>query len=236
LIFLILSRSILEESRPFLDWLANWYNTLEPFDLATEIKDPSKASVFSADMVVGFCYQGSLASERIKGIVEPVVALFRLAYKHGIRNFVLLQDTHSKEAPEFEAWPSHCISGTRESETIPELKSLPFSNLYTIIPKNSLHPAIGTRLEEWLQQHKPKEMIVVGDCTDLCTYQLAMHLRMRANALNIKNTRVIVPASCVQTYDLNVGGEGLPHPGDFLHLLFLYHMALNGCRVVSEIR
>jgi nicotinamidase-related amidase len=230
-----LSGSIIEESRSFLDWLANWYNTLEPFDLAAEIKDPSKASVFSADMVIGFCSQGSLASERIEGLVEPVVALFRLAYEHGIRNFVLVQDTHDKESPEFEAWPSHCLSGTPESETVPELKSLPFSNLYTIIPKNSLHPAIGTELEEWLQEHGTREMIVVGDCTDLCTYQLAMHLRMRANAYNIKNARVIVPANGVQTYDLQAG-EGMPHPGDFLHLLFLYHMALNGCMVVSEIR
>jgi hypothetical protein len=80
--------------------------------------------------------------------------------------------------------------------------------------------------------------MVVGDCTDLCTYQLAMFLRLDANARQ-KARRVIVPADCVQTYDLPVeiasGLGALPHPGNLLHAVFLYHMQLNGVEVVSEI-
>jgi hypothetical protein len=28
---------------------------------------------------------------------------------------------------------------------------------------------------------------------------------------------------------------GLPHAGDLLHLIFLYHMALNGIEIVREV-
>ena len=81
--------------------------------------------------------------------------------------------------------------------------------------------------------------IVVGDCTDLCTYSLAMHLRLRANALNVASFDVIVPANAVDTYDLPPdlarASGAFAHPGDFFHQVFLYHMALNGIHVVSEL-
>ena len=82
-------------------------------------------------------------------------------------------------------------------------------------------------------------MVVLGNCTDLCVYQQALHVKLYANAYNLK-TRVIVPANTEQTYDMpietaNVVGA-LPHHGDFLHLVFLYHMRLNGIEVVREIR
>ena len=53
--------------------------------------------------------------------------LFERAHALGVLPFVLAQDTHHPETPEFEAWPVHCVRGTDEAETIPELKSLPFS-------------------------------------------------------------------------------------------------------------
>ena len=122
---------------------------------------------------------------------------------------------------------------------IPELTALPFADTFTIIPKNSLSPAIATSFDSWLEAHPDlSTAIVVGDCTDLCTYQLAMHLRMRANARNLQNLDVIVSANTVDTYDLpaETAPTGVfPHPGDFFHQVFLYHMALNGIRVVREL-
>jgi len=51
---------------------------------------------------------------------------------------------------------------------------------------------------------------------------------------------VIVPANCVQTWHLSVEDAedlpAMPHHGDLLHTVFLYHMALNGIEVVSEIQ
>ena len=66
-----------------------------------------------------------------------------------------------------------------------------------------------------------------------------MFLRLDANARQIKDRKVIVPTNCVDTYDLSVeGGKQIgviPHPADFLHAVFLYHMMLNGVEVVSEL-
>jgi hypothetical protein len=59
---------------------------------------------------------------------------------------------------------------------------------------------------------------------------------MWSNAHNKAGKRVWVDASAVQTYDLPVSvaqGAVMPHPGDFIHMFFLYHMALNGIRVVK---
>lgn len=195
--------------------------------------------MFAADLVEGFCNKGSLASPRIQAIVPDAVRLFQQAHSHGIRSFVLCQDTHSPGAEEFHAFPPHCIRGTEESQTVGELRALPFSNEFLVVEKNSLHPALGNNLDRWLDGHRDlRDLIVVGDCTDLCVYSVAMHLRLRANAHDYAQ-RVILPADVVQTYDMPTETAkdlgAMPHPGEFFHLVFLYHMALNGIQVVKTI-
>jgi len=113
-----------------------------------------------------------------------------------------------------------------------------------VIEKNSLHPALGTPFDRWLEDHpEVRTTIVAGNCTDLCVYQPAMHLRLRANALNLAAVRVIVPAEAVDTYDVPEDApptSGIEiHPGDFFHqviLYHLYHLALNGVDVVRALR
>ncbi|MEA2586547.1 MAG: hypothetical protein QOF33_4632 [Thermomicrobiales bacterium] len=221
-------------------WIRDWFDQLaaRPFDEL--VPDPAQAAVFSTDMTVGFCRKGALASERVGALAGPVTELFELAYGKGVRRFVLTQDTHHPETPEFDAWPVHCVRGTEESETIPELANLPFARDFVIFEKNSLSPQDGTGFDAWLDANADlTTAIVAGDCTDLCVYQLAMHLRLRANALNRTPFEVIVPAAAVDTYDLPPNRAkaigATPHPGDFFHHVFLYHMALNGIRVVREL-
>jgi nicotinamidase-related amidase len=215
-------------------FVADWNARLEPRPLAEAVADPATAGVFSTDMVVGFCDRGNLASERVGALRAPIVDLFKRAHDLGVRHFVLLQDTHDPETPEFEAWPRHCVRGTEEAETIAELKALPFADRFTVIEKNSLNPAIETTFNPWLDAHPElRTLIVVGNCTDLCVYQLAMHLRMRHDARNVPGVEVIVPANAVDTFDLPAGPT--PHPGDFFHQVFLYHLAMNGVRVVREL-
>jgi len=229
-----------EESREFIRFLEEWMEGLKPLVLKHVIPSPRETAVISVDMINGFCHEGPLASPRVKEIIPDIVGLFKEAHKLGIQDFVLIQDTHSQDTPEFEAFPPHATQSSRESETIPELSALSFSDLFTVIPKNSLHPAIGTSFDEWLGQHQDVQtFIVVGNCTDLCVYNLALYLRLRANAFRLKDHQILLPGHCVQTYHLSVGdanGMGaLPHEGDFLNALFLYHMALNGIRVFSAI-
>jgi nicotinamidase-related amidase len=234
------TEQLIENSRPFLNYIVEWKAGLPSLPL-TEIVNgqADKVAVISVDVINGFCYEGALASPRVATIVEPIVALFKKSYQAGVRNFILTQDTHPENSVEFESYPPHCIRGTRESETVDKFKALPFFDQFQVMPKQSINSVINTDLEGWLETHpQVNTFIAVGDCTDLCTYQLAMHLKLRANARNEK-VRVIVPVDCVDTYDLPVpiAAEigAMPHDGDFLHHIFLYHMRLNGIEVVAKV-
>jgi nicotinamidase-related amidase len=234
---------LMSESRPFVAWLGHWVNDRPALPLAGAIAQaggPQHVAVLATDVITGFCSQGALASPRVGGIVAPVVRLFRDAHRLGVRHFVLTQDTHTENAVEFGSYPPHCVRGTDESEMVPELKSLPFSDLFVVLPKNSINPAQDTGLDAWLEQHpEVTTFFVTGDCTDICVHQLSLHVRVRANARDLRGVRVIVPIDCVDTYDLPVDvavEQGiLPHPADLLHHVFLHSMALNGVEVVGRV-
>ena len=237
------ARDLMTDSRPFVEWLVKWYNNRPSLGLAKVIAQaggPDRVAVMAVDVTTGFCSEGALSSERVGSIVEPIARLFRLAHGLGVRHFVLPQDTHSPDAVEFGSYPPHCVRGSRESQTVPELRNLPFSDLFTIIEKNSVSVSIGTGLDDWLAAHPEVAVfLVVGDCTDLCTHQLAMHLRLRANAFNLRGVRVVLPVDGVDTFDIPVPvAEELgimPHHADLLHLIFLYNMAENGVEVVTKL-
>lgn len=233
-----MSRDLIHKSEPFLNYLIEWQDKLKPFDLSS--RDPTTTAVLAIDVINGFCTMGPLASPRVQALVSPIVQLFRRAHALGVRHFLLVQDTHEPDAVEFGSYAPHCIRGTPEAQTVPELASLPFANQFTLIEKNTINLSAGTRLVEWLDSHPELDtFIITGDCTDICVYQGALDLRIRANAAARRNVRVIVPANCVDTYDLPVPTAQelgiLPHDGDLLHLIFLYHMALNGVEVVSHV-
>ncbi len=231
-------------SRPFLAWLVDWYNSRPVLPLAELTTGTGTASdrvaVLAVDVTAGFCSQGPLASERVGRIVEPIARLFQRAYDLGARHFILPQDTHSADAVEFNSFPPHCVGGTSEPVLVSELSSLPFSDLFMVIEKDTISSDIATGLDDWLDAHPDTNtFLVTGDCTDFCVYQLAMHLRLRANALKLRDARVIVPMDCVDTFDIpvHVAQEigAMPHHADLLHLIFLYSMAQNGVEIVSEV-
>lgn len=227
-------------SGPFLAYLDEWYAGLEPLALDELIGDePERVAFVSIDVINGFCKTGPLASARVGRIAAPIAALFERAYEAGVRNFALTQDTHDPATPEFQFYPPHCVAGTEESEAVDELKALPFFSEVAVFPKNSINSHHGTGLGAWVAARPQVDrFVVVGDCSDLCTYQAAMQLRLEANALNLQR-RVIVPADVVDTFDtpVTVARElGIyAHDGDLHHALFLHHMASNGVEVVERL-
>lgn len=234
-----MKNSLANRSQPFIDYLGLWVEKLPPLPLDEAIPHPERSAIFSVDVIEGFCHIGPLASPRVAAIVAPIVALFERAWAHGLRHILLSQDTHEPDAVEFGSWPPHCVRGTAEAETVAAFKQLPFFDQMLVLEKNSIHSGLDTGLNDWIAQHPEVDtFIVVGDCTDLCTYQAAMYLRLDANARQLRR-RVIVPANAVDTYDrgLEAAQEqgGFPHDGDLLHHVFLYHMALNGVEVVAAI-
>ena len=223
----------------FLEYLESWLKNLPAANLKALLIYPEQTAIVSVDMTNGFCYVGPLSSPRVAAIVDPIRTLFSAAWSLGLRHILLSQDTHKADALEFAQWPPHCIRGTKECETVDELKSLPFFEQMMFLPKNSISAGLNTGLQSWIDLHSEvKNFIVVGDCTDLCIYQLAMYLRVDANEHHLER-RVIVPADCIQTYDLSVAAAksigAVPHPGDLMHAVFLYHMALNGVEVVCTL-
>ncbi len=226
-------------SQPFLQFLAGWQASLPGLSLPQAIPQPEQTAVICVDMINGFCHFGPLSSPRVHSIIQPVVQLFQRAHSAGVKHFLLTQDTHEPDALEFSQFAPHCVRGTLEAETIPEIRSLPFFDQMQIFEKNSIQSGLNTGLNDWLAAHPEVEtFLLVGDCTDLCIYQLAMHLRLDANARQLPR-RVILPADCSQTYDLSVPLAAdlgiLPHDAELLQAVFLYHMALNGVEVLSSI-
>ncbi len=231
-------------SAEFIDSVEKWVDKRPTVNLEDLLgqrgKAAGEAAVISVDVIEGFCRHGPLASPRVATIIEPITRLFRRAHDADVPHFVLTQDTHASDAEEFNEFPPHCISGTMESATVSEFKALSFFNRFKVIPKNSINSLIDTELVGWLAAHpEVTEFIAVGDCTDLCLYQLAMSLKLRSNASGL-SCRVTVPIDCVDTYHLGVNEAAtigaMPHDGDLLHYIFLHHMALNGVNVVAGIR
>lgn len=218
----------------FLNYLTNWEHQLG----MTRPGQADKSALVCVDLINGFCSEGALSSPRVQGIVPSIVTLFKSGREYGIRNMILIQDSHEPDAMEFHSFAPHCIRGTSEAEPVPELKALPFFNEMQIFPKNSIHAGLQTGFSGWIAAHPEVDtFLVCGDCTDLCTYQLAMYLRLDANARQLQR-RVVAPADCIQTYDISLEDAAkfgvLPHDGDLMHLLFLYHMALNGIEIVRN--
>lgn len=226
----------------FLRFLKDWERTWPSPRLADVVKDaggPERVAIICADLTLGFTRVGNLASPRVDSIVAPTVRLFKTAHALGMTNFILSQDEHPADSLQFRAYGPHSMPGTIEATTVPELTELPFADLLCVIPKQNLNPGIDTMLPKWLDDHmEVKRFIVVGCCTDLCIYQIAMFLRLRANQFKY-DYEVLVPEDCVDTFEMEFNKarelQVLPHDADLLHLLFLYHMALNDIKVVRTL-
>ena len=235
------SDAFLQHSKPFIQWMLDWKAGLKPLSLASVTdSDPKAVGIASVDVIEGFCTVGPLSSPRVNNIVEPITQLFTLAWEQGVRDIALPQDTHPSDAVEFAQYGAHCVRGTVESQTVAAFKALPFFDQLAIQEKNSINAGVNGAFVEWVKARPQiSNWIVVGDCTDLCTYQLAMYLRTSANENQRRSIRIILPVDCVDTYDLPVETAlqigATPHDAELLHLIFLYHMMLNGIEVVTHI-
>ncbi len=236
------AQTFIEQSTPFIEWMLNWQANLKPAPLVSLSfnGDPRSIGILSVDVIEGFCTVGPLSSPRVNQIVEPITRLFQAAWGYGVRDILLTQDTHPTDAVEFAQYAPHCIRGTAESETVAAFKALPFFEQMGVLPKNSINSMAAPGFSEWIAARpQVKTWIVVGDCTDLCTHQMAMNMRTWANQNQLRDVRIVLPVNTVDTYDLPVQTAtelGLvPHDASFLHLVFLYNMMQNGVEIVSEI-
>ncbi|WP_164491750.1 cysteine hydrolase family protein [Staphylospora marina] len=236
----------------FIRYLKEWAEANPELTLDEVIRDAGGADhivIVVVDVLKGFCETGPLSSERVAEMVTHVSELLQAAMDKGVpaSRFVFLNDSHPPDAVEFSAFPPHCIRGTEEAEVVEPLQRFASLDGVRVFRKNATNGLFGTdeegvRFFEWLEnvlEQGPATFLVVGDCTDLCIYQNATGIRLFANEQNAR-AEVIVPASHSRTYDLPVDvaiKEGIAaHDADFLDLVFLYHMHLNGIRVLRSLR
>ena len=147
--------------------------------------------VLIVDMIRGFLEEGHplYCGEGASRIIPYVVRLLERESARGSRLFFIC-DSHDPDDLEFKMFPPHCITGTAESEVIPELAGLPGE----MVPKNRYSGFFNTPLADMLKQLRPDKVIVCGVCTDICVMHTVADARNR-------DYDVEVPLDCVASFN-----------------------------------
>ena len=183
----------------------------------------NNTDLFIVDINNGFAKGGALYSPRIENLINPIVN-FTKSVSNDIKSIIAFTDYHTNKSTELLNYPTHCIENTIECEIVDELK---FIENIKIVKKNSTN---GFFALDDLSFNNTDNIIIIGDCTDICIYQLAITLKSYFNQNNI-NKNIIVPINLVDTYNIdNV------HPAELLNIVFLKSMIQNGIKVVKEIK
>ncbi|MGL6105295.1 isochorismatase family cysteine hydrolase [Romboutsia sp.] len=178
--------------------------------------------IFIVDMNNGFARNGALYSPRVESLINPIFNFVKPLAKE-VNSIIAFTDTHTADSLELKSYPSHCLENHIESEIVDELKLI--DNIQ-VIPKNSTN---GFFALDKIDFDTIENIIIVGDCTDICIYQFAITLKSYFNQHNM-NKNVIVPMNLVDTYDI----PGV-HPAELLNIVFLNSMLQNGIKVVKDI-
>ena len=181
----------------------------------------SKTVLFIVDINNGFTKEGILCSDRVKALINPIYE-FAKPLEDKLNKIIAFTDTHEKDSVELSSYPVHCLRGTDECKVVDEL--LDIKNL-EIIPKNSTNGffAMDVKILDDIEN-----VVVVGDCTDICVYQFAVTLKAYFNEKNI-NKNIIVPMDLVDTYD-----TPFVHPGNLLNIVFFNSMLQNGVKLIKK--
>lgn len=182
----------------------------------------NKTKLFIIDMNNGFAKCGALYSPRIENLINPISS-FTKNLSSTIKEIIAFTDSHTKESIELLSYPSHCLFDNIESDVVEELKNI--DNI-RILPKNSTNGFFA--LKE-ISFNDVDNIIIVGDCTDICIYQFAITLKSYFNQNNM-NKNILVPMNLVDTYDIPN-----THPAELLNIVFFNSMIQNGINVVKEI-
>ncbi len=158
-------------------------------------------AVIVIDMIRGFMEEGYplFCGRRATRIITPIRRLLEEELSRGSKIF-FLNDCHAPNDPEFRMFPPHAISGSVETEIIPELAGIPGE----VIHKARFSIFWDTPLAEKLKQLKPEKLIFCGVCTDICVCHTV------ADALG-HDYEVEVPVDCVASFDEEAHRFALKH-------------------------
>ncbi|MCR1849683.1 isochorismatase family cysteine hydrolase [Paraclostridium sordellii] len=182
----------------------------------------SKTMLFIIDMNNGFAKKGALYSDRVEALINPITNLAKILEAKNCE-IIAFTDSHNKGSIELRSYPTHCLENDYESKIVDEISTI--KNL-KVIPKNSTN---GFFCLEDKNFKNIDNIIVVGDCTDICIYQFVVTLKSYFNQNNI-DKNIIVPMNLVDTYHIdNI------HNAEIMNIVFLNSMIQNGVEVIKEI-
>lgn len=182
----------------------------------------SKTMLFIIDMNNGFAKKGALYSDRVEALINPITNLAKILEAKNCE-IIAFTDSHNKDSIELRSYPTHCLENDYESKIVDEISTI--KNL-KVIPKNSTN---GFFCLEDKNFKNIDNIIVVGDCTDICIYQFVVTLKAYFNQNNI-DKNIIVPMNLVDTYHIdNI------HNSEIMNIVFLNSMIQNGVEVIKEI-
>lgn len=182
----------------------------------------SKTMLFIIDMNNGFAKKGALYSDRVEALINPITNLAKILEAKNCE-IIAFTDSHNKDSIELRSYPTHCLENDYESKIVDEISTI--KNL-KVIPKNSTN---GFFCLEDKHFKNIDNIIVVGDCTDICIYQFVVTLKAYFNQNNI-DKNIIVPMNLVDTYHIdNI------HNSEIMNIVFLNSMIQNGVEVIKEI-
>ena len=207
------------------------------------------------DPGVGFTRCGALADPKsmapmVKAIDNEYRSL-RQALGHRLHLLVFL-DVHHDDIPE-PPYPPHCITGTGEDQIDPDLEWLLHEPSVTLIEKDCINGFVGAINRQtgenafcnWMTTHNIGQLLVVGDCTDICVSDFVVTaLSARNHGLfttadpraerpryirEVSGLEVAVLARACATFD----APGF-HPSEPSHHVGLWLMASRGATIAHH--
>lgn len=178
------------------------------------------------DIVEGFLNTGALSSDKVQKILPEVIR-----YNEGLTEVekIFILDDHPEDAVEFKAYPPHCVRGTGENELVPELK--PYASHENTFKKNSTNLFHAKGFLEYMNNLQVKDILIVGDVTDICVLQGALSLKTYFDE-HQKEVTLHLILKGIETFDLEVTN----HNGDLMNIFSLYNMRQNGINIIKDLK
>lgn len=212
------------------------------------------------DPVVGFTTRGALSDpESMQPMVTAIDALCReLLERLGERLAIFVfRDHHGPDQLE-PPYPPHCQEGTGEEVLDERLRWLEGRPEVTLFDKDCINGMIGSLVPEagdaaapryrsvfaeWVTGRGLEQLVVVGDCTDICVLDFVVSTLSARNHGMLGESRKAMPVQVFEpgcaTYHLpDPASLGLPvtarHERELSHHAALYFMQARGAVICDR--
>ncbi len=153
------------------------------------------------DVINGFLTTGVLHDKYINRITPHIIKLLKNEFINEDDLVIFGNDAHTENAVEFKRFGNtkHAVKDTYEAEVVDSLK--PFVEGAWVINKNSTSLYVTDEFRDALgEMDSLKEVVIVGDCTDMCVMDLALPL-MKHFEERDREVRIVAPTDHTETFE-----------------------------------